>query len=225
MKHDIKPGIKVAVVDLDHTLVKGSINMLLVKQEARGLTAVKLMGKLVAPSGGSDNDMARKLINAGSVLFAGKSEAELLPRLEPINKQLRGLTFRQMKERIDVHKRAGAQVWLAGPAPQQLVELLARDLGAERACGVRMKADARGKLTAEPIEPIAYTEGKRDLVLAALAEEGIDPGDVCFYSDSTSDLPLLEAVGSPVCTNPAKELREIARQRGWPIEEYSETVG
>ena len=41
------------------------------------------------------------------------------------------------------------------------------------------------------------------------------------YSDSRTDLPFLDAVGHPVAVNPDRELRRIARDRGWPVLEFS----
>ncbi|HET7215164.1 MAG TPA: HAD family phosphatase [Terriglobia bacterium] len=37
------------------------------------------------------------------------------------------------------------------------------------------------------------------------------------YSDSFSDLPMLEAVGVPAAVNPDRRLKRVARQRGWTI--------
>ena len=39
-----------------------------------------------------------------------------------------------------------------------------------------------------------------------------------FYTDSISDLPLVERVGHPVAVNPDLRLRRLARKRGWPLE-------
>ena len=51
-----------------------------------------------------------------------------------------------------------------------------------------------------------------------LAEErGYDLADCYAYSDSISDLPLLEAVGHPSAVNPDRTLRKVAIERGWPI--------
>ena len=38
-----------------------------------------------------------------------------------------------------------------------------------------------------------------------------------FYSDSASDLPLLEAVSDPVAVRPDERLRARARQHGWML--------
>jgi hypothetical protein len=45
----------------------------------------------------------------------------------------------------------------------------------------------------------------------------------CYaYSDSASDLPMLEAVGHPVAVNPDAKLERHARRHGWPIVIFSE---
>jgi phosphoserine phosphatase len=41
-----------------------------------------------------------------------------------------------------------------------------------------------------------------------------------FYTDSITDLPLLEAVGQPIVVNPDARLRRVAKRRGWPIEDW-----
>jgi len=51
--------------------------------------------------------------------------------------------------------------------------------------------------------------------------EGLDLAECTAYSDSHTDLPFLEAVGRPVAVNPDRELRRVARERGWPVLEFS----
>ncbi|MBV9214197.1 MAG: haloacid dehalogenase-like hydrolase, partial [Actinobacteria bacterium] len=51
-----------------------------------------------------------------------------------------------------------------------------------------------------------------------LAErEGIDLAASYAYSDSESDLPMLQAVGNPVAVNPDDALRAVARREGWRV--------
>jgi hypothetical protein len=45
----------------------------------------------------------------------------------------------------------------------------------------------------------------------------IDLAESWAYSDSASDLPMLQAVGSPVAVNPDQPLLEAARQQGWRV--------
>ena len=63
----------------------------------------------------------------------------------------------------------------------------------------------------------AYNNGMRDLV--------IDLGETVAYADSTSDLPMLEAVGFPVAVNPETRLAALARKRGWLVEHFAKAPG
>ena len=55
--------------------------------------------------------------------------------------------------------------------------------------------------------------------------EGLRLEECIAYADSTSDLPMLEAVGFPVAVNPETRLAAIARKRGWLVEEWSKASG
>lgn len=79
---------------------------------------------------------------------------------------------------------------------------------------------AEGMFTGRPVLPLCYGDGKVARARALLEAGGIELGDATFYSDSITDLPLLEAVGEPVVVNPDPRLMRIARQRGWPIERW-----
>ncbi len=57
------------------------------------------------------------------------------------------------------------------------------------------------------------------------SQHGLDLGQTVAYADSTSDLPMLEAVGFPVAVNPETKLASLARRRGWLIENWSTSAG
>ena len=66
----------------------------------------------------------------------------------------------------------------------------------------------------------------RAQVLADYCEaEGFNLDECVAYADSTSDLPLLEAVGHPVAVNPETRLAAIARKRGWLVENWDTAPG
>ncbi len=75
-----------------------------------------------------------------------------------------------------------------------------------------------GRLTGRTIPPFCYGEGKVYWAEHYADAHGVDLDKSWFYSDSISDLPLLERVGHPVAVNPDRKLRAIARRREWPIE-------
>ena len=55
--------------------------------------------------------------------------------------------------------------------------------------------------------------------------EGLELSESVAYADSSSDLPMLEAVGYPVAVNPEVRLATIARKRGWLVEQWSKSAG
>ena len=53
---------------------------------------------------------------------------------------------------------------------------------------------------------------------------GLDLEGSYAYSDSISDLPMLQAVGYPVAVNPDKDLRKEAEARDWDIRDFRRPV-
>ena len=68
-------------------------------------------------------------------------------------------------------------------------------------------------------------ETRAQLLAEYCQAEGLSMDESIAYADSTSDLPLLEAVGFPVAVNPETRLAAIARKRGWLVEEWSKASG
>ena len=69
-------------------------------------------------------------------------------------------------------------------------------------------------------------EGEKARIIREYAEqEQIDLDQSCAFSDSTSDIPMLEVTGKPVATNPSRRLRRIAMKKNWPIVELKESKG
>ncbi|NVB37726.1 HAD family hydrolase [Pseudenhygromyxa sp. WMMC2535] len=75
-----------------------------------------------------------------------------------------------------------------------------------------------GKLTGRHVEPSCFGPGKL-LAAGRFAEtHGIDLDRSYFYTDSFSDLPMLERVGEPRVINPDPRLRRWATQHRLPVE-------
>jgi HAD superfamily hydrolase (TIGR01490 family) len=102
----------------------------------------------------------------------------------------------------------GATVYAAGP--------LATELGIDEVVCSELEVEA-GRLTGQIIEPLCYGAGKLERARRLAEREGFDLAESTFYSDSITDLPLLEAVRHPQVVNPDARLRRAAKQRGWPI--------
>jgi phosphoserine phosphatase len=103
----------------------------------------------------------------------------------------------------------GTTPYAAGP--------VARELGIDHIVCTRLEVTA-GLFTGKVHKPLAYGDGKVVLTEQLAAQLGFAIADAAFYTDSITDLPLLERVRQPVAVNPDPRLRRIAAKRGWPIE-------
>jgi len=113
-------------------------------------------------------------------------------------------------------QRRGERVIIASASFKTIIAPLARYLGVEEIIVSELEFEdgvSTGKLTTIP----AFRNGKKELVLEYLSASGIGLGSCVFYSDSTRDLPLLEAVAKPVVVNPSSRMQKIAEQRSWEI--------
>ncbi len=95
---------------------------------------------------------------------------------------------------------------------------LARLLDIPHVVSSVFEIDEDGVFTGRPVRPLCFGEGKRARAADFAARLGYDLARATFYTDSHSDLPLLEAVDEPVAVNPDARLARIARQLGWRVE-------
>jgi HAD superfamily hydrolase (TIGR01490 family) len=77
--------------------------------------------------------------------------------------------------------------------------------------------------TGEMEPPLLAGAVKAAAIRETCARYNIETSCCKAYSDSMSDLPMLEAVGHPAAANPGRRLRRVALARGWPIIDLKET--
>jgi HAD superfamily hydrolase (TIGR01490 family) len=132
--------------------------------------------------------------------------ALILPRLYP-----------QMLALAHEHQDAGRRAYIVTAASQELADLLAQVISFDGAIGSQISEVVDGVYTGQPAGLFAYRAGKAQAIEELAHREGLDLAASYAYSDSESDLPMLEAVGHPVAVNPDAKLAGIARERGWEI--------
>ena len=92
-----------------------------------------------------------------------------------------------------------------------------------RAIATRAAVDHEGRYTGE-VEFYAYGPGKAIAMRAVAERDGIDLSASFAYSDSVTDIPMLETVGHAVAVNPDRELRRAAEARGWDVRRFERPV-
>ena len=132
------------------------------------------------------------------------------------------LVFAEAAQLIADHKLCGRDVVIVSASGEEIVAPIARALGATHAMATRMVVED-GKYTGE-VAFYCYGEGKAQAIRELAAREGY-PLEHCYaYSDSITDLPMLQAVGHPTAVNPDRGLRREAAANGWPVLTFSKPV-
>jgi HAD superfamily hydrolase (TIGR01490 family) len=142
--------------------------------------------------------------------LAPKVLAGVLPRVYP-----------QMLEVAYEHQDAGRPVYIVTAGSQEMASLMAHVLGFDGALGSRSEI-VDGVYTGRPDGPFNYREGKVFHMRRLAEDRGLDLAACFAYSDSESDLPMLEAVGHPVAVNPDTVLARHAREHGWDVMRFEQ---
>lgn len=117
---------------------------------------------------------------------------------------------------IKAHKDRGELCFLLTSSSNYLSAPIADELGFDGFLANRFEVKD-GLFTGEPIEPICYGAGKVAHAQGCARKLNVQLAECAFYTDSMSDLPMLEAVGQPMIVSPDLRLGRVARKRGWPV--------
>ncbi len=122
----------------------------------------------------------------------------------------------EMPALIAAHVRAGHDVCILTASTPYVTVPLCERLGIPHWLASRLEV-RNGVFTGEFVAPLCYGAWKIDHAKAWAAPRGIDLARSWFYTDSITDLPMCEAVGTPVLVNPDRKLRRVGKKRGWSI--------
>ena len=172
---------------------------------------------------GADHDQMDRMRSYITNMCAGWDVEQVKSILdETLHDIVDPLVFAEAADLIADHKLCGRDVVVVSASGEEIVAPIARALGATHAMATRMVVE-NGKYTGD-IAFYCYGEGKAQAIRELAAREGY-PLEHCYaYSDSITDLPMLEAVGHPTVVNPDRALRKESATRGWPVLTFSKPV-
>ncbi len=210
-----------AFFDLDRTLLRRSSALALAPAfRARKLISRRQVAKAAAWQllfvlRGVGADAVKRAAEDGLVVLRGFSPAEMQALVvESMEQVLKPLVYAESLDLVDLHRGRGEPVYIVSATLQEIVQVIADDLGFDGALGTLCEVED-GKYTGKSIRPL-HAENKA----RCIRELDYDLTASTAYSDSHTDLPFLEAVGHPVAVNPDRRLRRVASQRGWPVLQF-----
>lgn len=211
-----------AFFDLDRTLIAGS-SAFVFARAARDAGHIRLRDfagdawkALAFRLFGSSDETAVGTRERILAAVGGVRQDELVALNEVVLPELLGLIRPEARPLIEQHTAAGRETWIVSASPIEIVEPLAHALGMTGGIGTRGEVES-GVYTGRLEGPFCYGEGKAEAIRILATERGIDLANSWSYSDSMSDVPMMEAVGHAVAVNPDSELTALSRTRGWPV--------
>jgi len=183
---------------------------------SRGDAARGALAQLLFSRHGASHQRMERIRDHVSQLCCGwpaERVREIVTR--PLDELILPQVYLEARALLDRHRHAGEDVIIVSTSGQEMVGPIGALLGAALTIATRMEI-AEGCYTGR-MEFYAYGEAKAQRVRELAAERGYRLADCYAYSDSVTDLPMLEAVGRPHAVNPDRALRRLAQQRGWPV--------
>jgi HAD superfamily hydrolase (TIGR01490 family) len=216
-----------AFFDVDNTLIRGAS----IYHFARGLAARKMftfrdlaifaLGQMNFRVRGAENASHISTAREAALAFvAGRSVEELVSLCEEIyDDKMADRIWHGTRSLALKHLDAGQQVWLVTATPVELARIISHRLGLTGALGTVAETES-GVYTGKLVGHLLHGPAKAGAVRALARKEGLDLSRCAAYSDSYNDLPMLTAVGRPHAVNPDADLREHAREHGWPVHDF-----
>ena len=215
-----------AFFDVDNTILRGAslfyLGLGLYRRDFFGTADVARMAWaqaqfLVGAENLEHMDEARSL---ALTLIQGRTVAEMRGITEQVfDDVMADKVWPGTRALTQAHLESGQRVWLVTAAPVEVGTVIAAKLGLTGAMGT-VAEHRDGVYTGRLVGGLLHGEAKAEAVRALAEREGLDLARCAAYSDSANDVPMLSLVGDPCAVNPDRDLRVIARERGWRIRDY-----
>lgn len=214
------PGTRLAVIDLDGTLLQGqnAERIFYLDLLVRGRVGIfRMFGFLLSLAADSVRLGFRKAIATNSRILKGRTPEDVCRWANAFGRSfLRKAVPEALRSKILTLKKGGCRIVLLSGSLQIIVDQLKDRLQAEVLIGTDLEV-VDGKLTGRKTGTFAYGRMKPDALFQRIDPEGIDWPGSWALADRLSDLPVLELVGHPVAVHGDRRLRRLASKRGWEI--------
>jgi HAD superfamily hydrolase (TIGR01490 family) len=222
-------GMEAAFFDLDKTIISKSSSLALSRPMYRaGMVSRSQMlrgayAQLVYLLVGADEKKMERLREGMLALTKGwdRHQVEQLVQ-DVIIDVIDPFVYQEALDLMALHRSERRRIYIVSSSPEEVVRPLALHFGVSGVIATRARI-VDGRYTGE-LEFYCVGEGKAEAIRSLAERVGVDLEGSYAYSDSISDLPMLEAVGHPVAVNPDKDLRKEAEARGWDIREFRRPV-
>jgi phosphoserine phosphatase len=212
---------KVAVLDVDGTLIPGALGLELARRLAALGAAIdlgELEDLLASYSGGGvgHEAMTRQAHRIYAHGLAGLDVEEVRAAAAVVWRQVADRVFGYARPVIARLGEAGFRVLMISGSPAEVVERAAADLGVEGWRGAALATEG-GRYLPRIVSAPAVPGGKLRALRALTGGHAVDLSASLAVGNAPSDIELLRRVGRPYAFEPDRALRRVAASEGWPV--------
>jgi HAD superfamily hydrolase (TIGR01490 family) len=220
-------GARVHIFDVDHTVLRKTSTeyfaQMALKEKIIRFSQVShllidwVKYKLAFP----DNDFIENTVKK----LAGIQKSDL-ERVSDncFKKRIKPNIYSGAKSIIDELIKKGEKVIFATSSFDFIIKPLEQFFGIEGSLACQLEY-SQGKTTGNLVGYSFFGPKKKTAARAWMESNAINPQEASFYSDSYTDLPLLEYCGNPVAVNPDGILARKAKKHGWKILRFKDVLG
>ncbi len=221
--HELPEELEGALFDLDRTLIDVNSGRLWLLAEWRdgriSLRDVAWGGYWLLRYSLGHEEGLDQVFDTATRTLTGTSEAELDERVRAwFDRELTHRLRPGASAVLEAHRAEGHRLVVATSSSTYVARRAMEVFGLEDE--VSTTFHVTDGLFDGTIDRIAIGSAKDDAVFAWAEAAGVDLSRWAFYTDSHSDLALMERVGHPVAVHPDRRLAAVAKARGWPIVDW-----
>jgi HAD superfamily hydrolase (TIGR01490 family) len=223
-------SVKAAFFDLDKTIISRSSSLALSRplyragMVSRSQLLRSAYAQLVYLLIGADEHRMERLKEGMLQLTKGwdRTQVERLVE-EVILDVIDPYVYQEALDLMAQHHEEGRLLYIVSSSPEEIVRPLAHHFGVAGVIATRAEVGGDNRYTGA-LEFYAYGDRKAQAIREIAERGGLDLSGSYAYSDSATDVPMLDVVGHPVAVNPDKDLRRVAEERGWEIRQFRRPV-
>ncbi len=222
--------VEAAFFDLDKTVIASAAMVAFGRRFydagliSRRTVVRGLWGQLVYLHLGASEEKLTRMRESVLTLTRGWDQGHVSSIVEDtLTSVVEPIIYAEALELMAEHRRAGRRIVIVSASPEEIVNPIGRLLDVDDVLASRAQVDLDGRYTGE-MAFYAYGPFKVDAMVQLAENRGIDLAESWAYSDSYTDLPMLEAVGHPVAVNPDRPLAKAARDRRWEVRSFRRPV-
>lgn len=163
----------------------------------------------------------QKAMQAALTTIKGLDEAPIRQRTEAwYRKEVAGFAAPGAAAAIAWHRQHNQACVLLTASSSYEAEIARQQFQLDAALSTHYEV-SDGKFTGNVVVPLCYGAGKITWAERYAEQHHIDLDQSYFYTDSVTDLPMLERVAHPRIVLPDARLARIAKQRDWQVLDWA----